>query len=155
MQVLGNMRVKGVAASKQATPAPVRPAVNGVFRSFGPVVDATAPAPAQPRCAAISQRARSSRSVHVKAVASQAQATAAGENFKRGAHWQVHKFGGTCMAAAERIRAAVELIVKEPGDAKVVVVSAMGSHPSSPLKVTGEQKPAQPRMLRADMMNLR
>ncbi len=56
--------------------------------------------------------------------------------FQRGAHWQVHKFGGTCMAAAERIRAAAELVIKEPGSAKVVVVSAMGSHPTSPLKVT-------------------
>ena len=40
------------------------------------------------------------------------------------------------MAAAERIKAAAELIIKEPGNAKVVVVSAMGSHPTSPLKVT-------------------
>jgi aspartokinase/homoserine dehydrogenase 1 len=61
---------------------------------------------------------------------------AVADKFMRGSHWQVHKFGGTCMAAAERIRAAAELILKEPGECKVVVVSAMGSHPTSPAKVT-------------------
>ena len=49
---------------------------------------------------------------------------------------QVHKFGGTCVAAAERIRSAAQLIVDEPAQQKMVVVSAMGSHPSSPVKVT-------------------
>ena len=49
---------------------------------------------------------------------------------------QVHKFGGTCVAASERIRDAAQLIVNESAQFKLVVVSAMGSHPSSPLKVT-------------------
>lgn len=49
---------------------------------------------------------------------------------------QVHKFGGTCLAEAERIRAAAELILADPAQFKAVVVSAMGSHPSSPVKVT-------------------
>ncbi len=49
---------------------------------------------------------------------------------------QVHKFGGTCVAAAERISAAAKLILEEPAQQKLVVVSAMGSHPSSPVKVT-------------------
>ena len=49
---------------------------------------------------------------------------------------QVHKFGGTCVAAAERIQAAAQLVVDEPAAQKLVVVSAMGSHPSSPVKVT-------------------
>ena len=49
---------------------------------------------------------------------------------------QVHKFGGTCVAAAERIRDAAQLIVDEAAQCKLVVVSAMGSHPSSPVKVT-------------------
>jgi len=49
---------------------------------------------------------------------------------------QVHKFGGTCVAAAERIKAAAQLIVDEAAEQKLVVVSAMGSHPSSPVKVT-------------------
>lgn len=71
----------------------------------------------------------------VKAVAVQAAQPAAG-SFQRGGHWEVHKFGGTCMSAAERIKAVSDLLIKEPGDNKVVVVSAMGSHPSSPIKVT-------------------
>ena len=48
----------------------------------------------------------------------------------------MHKFGGTCVAAAERIKAAAQLIVGEAAKQKLVVVSAMGSHPSSPVKVT-------------------
>ena len=40
------------------------------------------------------------------------------------------------MAAAERIRSAAQLIIDEPAQQKMVVVSAMGSHPSSPVKVT-------------------
>lgn len=48
----------------------------------------------------------------------------------------MHKFGGTCVSAAERIREAAQLIVDEPAQCKLVVVSAMGSHPSSPVKVT-------------------
>ena len=51
---------------------------------------------------------------------------------------QVHKFGGTCVATAERITDAAEHIIavhREAGDQQMVVVSAMGSHPSSPLKV--------------------
>ena len=49
---------------------------------------------------------------------------------------QVHKFGGTCVSAAERICEAAQLVVDEPAQCKLVVVSAMGSHPSSPVKVT-------------------
>lgn len=50
---------------------------------------------------------------------------------------QVHKFGGTCVATAERINEIVEFL-KENDDSpsKVAVVSAMGSHPTSPTKVT-------------------
>ena len=48
----------------------------------------------------------------------------------------MHKFGGTCLAAAERIREAAQLVVDDPAQCKLVVVSAMGSHPSSPVKVT-------------------
>lgn len=40
------------------------------------------------------------------------------------------------MATPERMRAAAELVLADPADSKVVVVSAMGSHPSSPIKVT-------------------
>ncbi|KAJ9533496.1 hypothetical protein QJQ45_026558 [Haematococcus lacustris] len=57
-------------------------------------------------------------------------------SLQRGCHWQVHKFGGTCMATAERVRSAAQYVIGEEGSGKVVVVSAMGSHPTSPLKVT-------------------
>jgi len=72
----------------------------------------------------------------VQAVVMQSDRANTGDGFKRGSHWQVHKFGGTCMAAAERIKAVAELMIKENNQGTVVVVSAMGSHPSSPLKVT-------------------
>ena len=49
---------------------------------------------------------------------------------------QVHKFGGTCVAAAERISEVAQLIAEDEAEQKLVVVSAMGSHPSSPVKVT-------------------
>lgn len=48
----------------------------------------------------------------------------------------MHKFGGTCVATAERIADAAALICSDPAEAKLMVVSAMGSHPSSPVKVT-------------------
>lgn len=56
--------------------------------------------------------------------------------FPRGEHWEVHKFGGTCVAAATRIEDAASYLVNQPGDSKLVVVSAMGSHHTSPVKVT-------------------
>lgn len=40
------------------------------------------------------------------------------------------------MSAAQRIAAAAEMIAKEEAPQTMVVVSAMGSHPSSPIKVT-------------------
>lgn len=56
---------------------------------------------------------------------------------------QVHKFGGTCVANAERIENIAKYLVadaaadsKSGSTAKVAVVSAMGSHPTSPVKVT-------------------
>jgi aspartokinase/homoserine dehydrogenase 1 len=58
------------------------------------------------------------------------------EGCPRGAHWQVHKFGGTCMASAERMVGAAKVIVGDAGESTVVVVSAMGSAPDSPIKVT-------------------
>ena len=48
----------------------------------------------------------------------------------------MHKFGGTCVAAADRISAAAQLVAEDPAEQKLVVVSAMGAHPSSPVKVT-------------------
>lgn len=49
---------------------------------------------------------------------------------------QIHKFGGTCVAVSQRIEDIARYIVNDPESSKVVVVSAMGSHPSSPVKVT-------------------
>ncbi|KAI3427052.1 hypothetical protein D9Q98_006993 [Chlorella vulgaris] len=98
-------------------------------------------APAQPQ--APHRRGRSLRH-SVRAIVAQPPVLEAAATFPRGAHWQVHKFGGTCVAAAERIAAICEYLVGG-GDVavggvvaeqQVVVVSAMGSHPSSPLKVT-------------------
>ena len=67
------------------------------------------------------------------APASSAKAT---DGCPRGPQWQVHKFGGTCMATAQRIRDIAKLVIADPAEGKVVVVSAMGSDPASPLKVT-------------------
>ena len=51
---------------------------------------------------------------------------------------QVHKFGGTCLATASRISEAASHIIdtyRASGDQQMVVVSAMGSHITSPVKV--------------------
>ncbi len=40
------------------------------------------------------------------------------------------------MASADRLRGAAQLVMDDPSTAKVVVVSAMGSSPGSPVKVT-------------------
>lgn len=56
--------------------------------------------------------------------------------FPRGAVWKVHKFGGTCVSAADRISETGDVVVQEDGAKKMIVVSAMGSHPTSPVKVT-------------------
>ena len=68
---------------------------------------------------------------------------------KKKKNTQVHKFGGTCVSAADRIASAVELMVSRLAErssegggepralpSAAVVVSAMGAHPSSPVKVT-------------------
>ncbi|KFM28466.1 Bifunctional aspartokinase/homoserine dehydrogenase, chloroplastic [Auxenochlorella protothecoides] len=59
-------------------------------------------------------------------------------HFPRGKHWQVHKFGGTCLATPERIDAVCRYLTspEAAGERRLAVLSAMGSHPSSPVKVT-------------------
>ena len=60
----------------------------------------------------------------------------------------MHKFGGTCVAAAERVDAVCRYLVEgaaadqhrqgpssDADASKLVVVSAMGSHHTSPVKV--------------------
>lgn len=48
----------------------------------------------------------------------------------------MHKFGGTCMATPERIADVAKLMMENQSARTMVVVSALGSHPSSPVKVT-------------------
>mmetsp|Transcript_35708 Transcript_35708/g.43078 ORF Transcript_35708/g.43078 Transcript_35708/m.43078 type:complete len:928 (+) Transcript_35708:53-2836(+) len=45
--------------------------------------------------------------------------------------WVVHKYGGTCVGSAERIKAGAELIINTTGkeDKKFLIVSAMGGKP--------------------------
>ena len=62
--------------------------------------------------------------------------TSQADGCPRGPQWQVHKFGGTCMATADRIRDIAKLVINDPAEGRLVVVSAMGSHPTSPTKVT-------------------
>lgn len=71
----------------------------------------------------------------VKAVLAESPVVASGDGCPRGSHWVINKFGGTCMASAERIKGVAELMVQQGGQ-NVIVVSAMGSAPTSPVKVT-------------------
>lgn len=60
------------------------------------------------------------------------------KTFYRRGNLQVHKFGGTCLATARRISDAASHIIdtyRASGDQQMVVVSAMGSHITSPVKV--------------------
>ncbi|GBF98799.1 bifunctional aspartate kinase homoserine dehydrogenase [Raphidocelis subcapitata] len=72
----------------------------------------------------------------IRAVLAEASPAAQGDGCPRGAQWIVHKFGGTCMASAERLNGAAQLVIDDPAEGKVVVVSAMGSTKESPIKVT-------------------
>lgn len=46
-------------------------------------------------------------------------------SFPKGDAWVVHKFGGTCMGTAQRIRSAANIITSDPSERKLAVVSAM------------------------------
>lgn len=91
-------------------------------------------APRDAKAAPLARRARAAAQPARAVLAEPPLAEAAGV-CNRGAHWQVHKFGGTCVATADRIAEAAKLICEDPADSKLMVVSAMGSHPSSPIKV--------------------
>jgi bifunctional aspartokinase / homoserine dehydrogenase 1 len=39
--------------------------------------------------------------------------------------WSVHKFGGTCMGTSERIHNVADIVLRDPSERKLVVVSAM------------------------------
>ncbi|KAH7620331.1 putative Bifunctional aspartokinase/homoserine dehydrogenase 2, chloroplastic [Nannochloris sp. 'desiccata'] len=72
----------------------------------------------------------------VRATIAEPSSKDAVNTWSRGGHWQVHKFGGTCVANAERIENIAKYLMADSCGSKVVVVSAMGSSPSSPVKVT-------------------
>eukprot|EP00983_Pelagomonas_calceolata_P084899 1156449-Pelagomonas_calceolata.AAC.2 len=92
--------------------------------------------PLLPSCPAPLMPQAAHSSAICRAVVAPAETEAGGAPFQRGSGWALHKFGGTCMAAAERIAGASKLMIDINPDAegKVAVVSAMGSHPTSPLK---------------------
>ncbi|AQK52007.1 Bifunctional aspartokinase/homoserine dehydrogenase 2 chloroplastic [Zea mays] len=43
----------------------------------------------------------------------------------KGEMWSVHKFGGTCMGTSERIHNVADIVLRDPSERKLVVVSAM------------------------------
>jgi bifunctional aspartokinase / homoserine dehydrogenase 1 len=43
----------------------------------------------------------------------------------KGDMWSVHKFGGTCMGTAQRIKNVADIVIRDPSERKLVVVSAM------------------------------
>ncbi|TVT99251.1 hypothetical protein EJB05_55377, partial [Eragrostis curvula] len=52
----------------------------------------------------------------------QAQATS---DLPKGDMWSVHKFGGTCMGTPQRIQNVADIVLRDPSERKLVVVSAM------------------------------
>jgi hypothetical protein len=114
----------------QHVSSPAVPAMEGAMTR-----SAVAGRQLRPATAKLSTRLSRKVSCKVSNVVADAKAPSI-EQFQRGKHWHVHKFGGTCMANADRIKAVSQLMIDEPGDSKVVVVSAMGSSPTSPIKVT-------------------
>ncbi|MEW5316770.1 MAG: hypothetical protein WDW38_008120 [Sanguina aurantia] len=128
-------RVRLQAAAKAAVPC-VPPSVHVQHRSE-PLAAITKHSVLR-SCDSSNKHTGSSRrasNVATSAVAEEA-APATVQTCPRGAHWAINKFGGTCMATADRIRSSAQLMIDTPGTNKVVVVSAMGSHPTSPTKVT-------------------
>ncbi|KAG8087132.1 hypothetical protein GUJ93_ZPchr0010g8610 [Zizania palustris] len=52
----------------------------------------------------------------------QAEASA---HLPKGDMWSVHKFGGTCMGTSQRIQNVADIVLRDPSERKLVVVSAM------------------------------
>ncbi|KAJ4756706.1 Bifunctional aspartokinase/homoserine dehydrogenase [Rhynchospora pubera] len=50
---------------------------------------------------------------------------AATPSLPKGDMWSVHKFGGTCMGSSERIQNVANIILRDPSERKLVIVSAM------------------------------
>jgi len=129
-------RAATAAASSSAAfvPRPAAPCRGAIGAAQPALAGHQQPASAAARRPAIDGRRR--RAHFVSNAVAAAKEAAAGGAFSRGAHWEVHKFGGTCMATAARIRDVAALMVKDIPDQRVVVVSAMGSAPGQPVKVT-------------------
>lgn len=104
----------------------------GQMQRQGPLLTARP----QPRSLASRRPGRRAAGAAPRAVLAEGARAAPADGCPRGAQWIVHKFGGTCMASAERIRGASKLIIDDPAEGKVIVVSAMGSTKESPVKVT-------------------
>ncbi|XP_072962925.1 bifunctional aspartokinase/homoserine dehydrogenase 1, chloroplastic-like [Typha angustifolia] len=43
----------------------------------------------------------------------------------KGEMWSVHKFGGTCMGTSQRIQSVADIVLSDPSEKKLVIVSAM------------------------------
>lgn len=131
----GGAHGEGAAAGARSAARSVTAAAPVAACPIGnaPVIPSVAAAPAR-RSPLARQQQRRQPVPALKATAEVAAESKAG--CPRGTHWQVHKFGGTCMATAQRIHDVAKLVLDDPADSKVVVVSAMGSHPTSPVKVT-------------------
>jgi bifunctional aspartokinase / homoserine dehydrogenase 1 len=43
----------------------------------------------------------------------------------KGDMWSVHKFGGTCMGSSERIQNVTNIVLHDPSERKLIIVSAM------------------------------
>lgn len=126
------------AQAKQALAVPRGPACRALPTAKQASLGACTAIAARPTRSPQARRAGSQR---VQAIVAEPPEATTIETFPRGSHWQVHKFGGTCVAAAERIDNICRYLVEGAGagaasEQQVVVVSAMGSHPSSPVKVT-------------------
>ncbi|KAF3337652.1 bifunctional aspartokinase/homoserine dehydrogenase 1 [Carex littledalei] len=46
-------------------------------------------------------------------------------NLPKGDMWSVHKFGGTCMGSSERIQNVANIVLRDPSERKLIIVSAM------------------------------
>ncbi|XP_020275624.1 bifunctional aspartokinase/homoserine dehydrogenase 1, chloroplastic-like isoform X1 [Asparagus officinalis] len=67
-----------------------------------------------------------SKSLQVASVAVVSpEETTENSSLPKGDMWSVHKFGGTCMGTAERIQNVANIILGDPSERKLVVVSAM------------------------------
>ncbi|ONK68437.1 uncharacterized protein A4U43_C05F11490 [Asparagus officinalis] len=66
------------------------------------------------------------KNLHVASIAAVSpEETIENSSLPKGDMWSVHKFGGTCMGTAERIQSVADIVLGDPSERKLVVVSAM------------------------------